>query len=430
MKIAGSFRERVAWTLGARGISIVVALLSSIVTARWLGPEGRGILVTLSVITGMALQFGNLGLHSGNVYFVAREPERTGSILGNTLWLSVGLGLAAGLATLGVAWARPDWLVGIPYALILVTVLVLPFQFMILFFQNTLLGMHQVAAFNLLEIGQRIVAFLMIATYLIGFSGGASGTVVLLALVGSVGGIASVVLAARRAPIRLGFDAPLFGRMIRYGGRVYLACLFSFLVIRSDLLLVNYFLGTSSAGVYSIAAQIADVLLLVPVTIGMILMPRIAAGAPENSEAVTARVTRHAALIMSLLCGAAFVLVGPVVDVLYGAPFREAIAATRWLLPGIWALGINGILMNHYAGRGLPWVAVVTPFCGLVVNVTLNLVLIPSIGLVGAAAASTVAYALMFCIAMITFVRSGKAGLRETIFMPAGEVVGLLRLRA
>ncbi len=429
MKFFDTFRGRVTMTLSARGVAIGVALVSSVITSRWLGPEGRGVLMTLSVITGIALQFGNMGLHSGNVYFAAREPDARGRILGNTLWLSIALGLATGFLALGVAAARPDWVAGIPMALILVTVAALPFQFMIFFFQNTLLGMDEVKAFNLFEIGQRVLAFLLVAVYLTVLAGGAAGTVVLLSIVGVLGGIGSAVYCRLRVPFVWGFDRQLFLRMIRYGGKVYLACLFSFMVIRSDLLLVNYYLGTASAGVYSIAAQIADVLLLVPVTVGMILLPRIAAAGTEDPEAVTARVTRHAALIMSVLCIAAFFLVGPVVRLLYGQPFEGAIEPTRWLLAGVWAIGLNGILMNHFAGKGLPWGIVAIPLAGLALNVGLNVTLIPSFGLVGAAAASTAAYMLMFGLALTWFVRSGSAGLRDTILIPADEIAGLFESR-
>ena len=75
--MALDFRGRVALTLAGRGTTIGLGLISSVVTARWLGPEGRGVLATLGVVTGLALQFGNPGLHTGNVYFVAREPRRT-----------------------------------------------------------------------------------------------------------------------------------------------------------------------------------------------------------------------------------------------------------------------------------------------------------------------------------------------------------------
>jgi O-antigen/teichoic acid export membrane protein len=213
--------------------------------------------------------------------------------------------------------------------------------------------------------------------------------------------------------------------MMRYGGRVWVSCLLSFLVIRSDLLLVNYFRGTAEAGVYSIAVQIADTLLLLPVTIGMILLPRVAAESEGRQDEVTARVLRHTALFLGALVVAAFVLVGPVVRLLYGPGFEGAIAATRCLLPGIFALGLNGVLMNHFSGRGMPPVTLLAPLAGVLINVALNLVVVPRFGIRGAATTSSAAYILMLVLCLGAFLRRGRVGLRRSLVPGAAEIAGL-----
>ena len=271
------FRGKVALTLVGRGFVTGIGLVSSVITARTLGPEGRGLLAALSVITGLSLQFGNPGLHTGNVYVVSRQPERTWSVLGNTLFVSWGAGTLAAIVACAAALLRPAWFPGIPFPLVALTAAVLPFQFMILLYQNTLLGMGETTAFNLFEVGNKVVTFALLAAWLLVLGGGATGAAVLFAGMAVMYGSVSALYCHRRVPFRPVFDRALFGEMIRYGGRAYLACLLAFLVIRSDLLLVNFFLGTAEAGVYSITVQIADTLLLLPVTIGMILLPRVAA---------------------------------------------------------------------------------------------------------------------------------------------------------
>jgi O-antigen/teichoic acid export membrane protein len=421
-----AFKERVGLTLLGRGATIGIGLLSSIVTARYLGPDGRGVLAALSVITGLALQFGNPGLHTGNVYFVARDPRRAAAVLGNTFVVSVGAGLLFGAAAVLCAWARPGWFPGLPFGLIVLTSAVLPFQFMILLYQNTLLGLGEVKAFNVFEVGNKAAIFALLAIYLAAFGGGPAGAVVLFAVMGVLFGASSALYCARRVPFRPVLDRDLFVEMIRYGARVYASCLLSFLVIRSDVLLVNYFRGVGETGVYSIAVQVADTLLLLPVTVGMILLPRVAAELRDRQEGITARVLRHTALLMTLLCGAAFVLVDPVVRLLYGPGFEGAIRATRCLLPGVWALGLNGVLMNHFGGQGMPAVTIVGPFMGLILNLSLNLAVVPRFGIVGAAVASSAAYALMLAASLLAFVRRGRVRLRDSLLLRADDVRLLL----
>jgi O-antigen/teichoic acid export membrane protein len=423
------FKGQVAMTLVARGAVVGVGLLSSVVTARWLGPDGRGLLATLSVITGLALQFGNPGLHSGNVYVVARRPERTSDVLGNTLLVSIAAGVLAAILACAAAALRPLWFPGIPYALIALTAAVLPFQFMTFLFQNTLLGMQRTAAFNLFEVGNKILTFGALFVWLVFLRGGAPGAAVLFAALAVLCGTASALYCARVVPFGWRFDRALFSEMIRYGGRAYLACLLAFLVIRSDMLLVNYFLGTREAGVYSIAVQIADTILLLPVTIGMILMPRIAGTADGREDETTARVLRHAAVLLGGLCLAAAIAVGPVVRLLYGPAFAGAILATRLLLPGILALGLNGVLMNHFGGRGMPPVTAWSPLLGLLVNVGLNLVMVPRYGIAGASLTSTLAYGLMFAVSLTAFRRGGRVGFRESLLVGGDDLRTLLGAR-
>jgi len=424
--MALAFRGRVAVTLVGRGVTVALGLASSVMTARTLGPEGRGILATLSVLTGLSLQFGNPGLHTGNVYFVSKQPHRTAGVLGNTLIVSLVAGCLAAVVAVALAALRPGWFPGIPRPLILLTAAVLPFQFMILLYQNTLLGLQEIAAFNLFEVGNKILTVALLAAWLLLLGGGAPGAVVLFSAMAVLFGTASALYCARRVPFRPRFDGALFAEMIRYGARVYVACLLAFLVIRSDMLLVNYFRGTAEAGVYSIAVQIADTLLLLPVTIGMILMPRIAGDQGERPEEITARVLRHTALLMTLLVGAAAAVVSPVVRLLYGHGFEGAILTTWCLLPGVWALGLNGVLMNHFSARGMPPVTMAAPFVGLVLNVALNVAIVPRFGIAGAALTSSAAYAIMLAFSLAAFLRDGRVGWRRTLLLGREEVRGLL----
>jgi O-antigen/teichoic acid export membrane protein len=161
----------------------------------------------------------------------------------------------------------------------------------------------------------------------------------------------------------------------------------------------------------------------------MILLPRIAGTAEERQDEVTARVLRHTALLLGGICVAAALLVGPVVRLLYGEAFEGAVLATRLLLPGILALGLNGVLMNHFGGSGMPPVTTWSPLLGLVVNVGLNLVMVPRYGIAGASLTSSLAYALMFAVSLAAFRRGGRVGFRESLLFGGNDLRMLLGAR-
>jgi O-antigen/teichoic acid export membrane protein len=104
------------------------------------------------------------------------------------------------------------------------------------------------------------------------------------------------------------------------------------------------------------------------------------------------------ALLLALLGGRLLIRLA------YGGAFDPAFTAVVWLLPGIGCMAVNMVFMNFLASCGMPLVAVYSPLVALVVNVALNLALIPRMGFAGAALASSVAYALMLLIS-VAYVR-------------------------
>src|SRR5436305_14851399 len=69
----GSFASGVAVTFATRLLILLCIVGSSVVVARWLGPEGTGALAVLNVTVALALQLGSVGLTSATTYFVAKD---------------------------------------------------------------------------------------------------------------------------------------------------------------------------------------------------------------------------------------------------------------------------------------------------------------------------------------------------------------------
>jgi hypothetical protein len=79
------FVRKVAETFLTRILLIGIGLITSVIVARVLGPEGRGLYAVAATIAAMGVQLGNLGLHASNTYYVAQKPELLPFLMGNTL---------------------------------------------------------------------------------------------------------------------------------------------------------------------------------------------------------------------------------------------------------------------------------------------------------------------------------------------------------
>ncbi len=146
--------SQVALTFFTRGARLLASLVASIITARALGPEGRGEYFLVITISALILQFANLGLASSNTYLVARNPSLLPSLLGNSVVVSFVVG---GLAAVGVAvWLAVTSVFPIDPLTLAPIIVLAPVTLFYLLGSNLLVGIGRLTAYNLIEGGSTV----------------------------------------------------------------------------------------------------------------------------------------------------------------------------------------------------------------------------------------------------------------------------------
>lgn len=402
------FVQKVVETFGTRLLLIAVSLVTGVIVTRTLGPEGRGFYATAVAVGAIGVQFGNLGLHASNTYYVAQDRSRLAALFGNSLLVSLGVGGFV-VALAGCLFAVWPQLAPLHGPLLTLALLWIPLGLAYLLLQNLLLGIQEVRAYNTTELGTRLLTVGLLALVI---WGGAvtPERVFAVSLIAMVVGIALVGWRLRgQVAERVRWSWKLFRQGVRYGFKAYLAAFFAYLVLRVDLLMVKQMLGAEQAGYYSLAANMAELVGLLPVSIGALLFPKLAA---MPDETVRWRYARKTALVVgALMVGlvvVAVLFVRPVVSLLYGTAFLPAAPAFVWLAPAIVTLAVNTIFMNYFAAGGMPPVTVVSPGLAAMVNIALNWWLLPQLGIVGASLSSVVAYSLMLLMSLIYLYRQNR----------------------
>ena len=69
-----------------------LSFVSSIIIARVLGPEGRGLFSIVIMIPTMTVAMTNMGINVSNVFFIGKNKDPIGSIVGNALFYSLLVG--------------------------------------------------------------------------------------------------------------------------------------------------------------------------------------------------------------------------------------------------------------------------------------------------------------------------------------------------
>jgi O-antigen/teichoic acid export membrane protein len=198
----------------------------------------------------------------------------------------------------------------------------------------------------------------------------------------------------------------LFTGNLGYSIRGYVAAFFSFVALRLDLLLIQYLLGVKESGYYSVAVSLTDVLYMLPVTVGTILFPKLSGMSDDVQRwKYSKKVVSIVAVLMIGIAIVALFAARPLIITLYGIAFEPAIAAFIWLLPGIVLLSVSSLLMNYLAAIGMPPVVMYSSALAALLNIGLNLKLIPVFGIVGASVSMTVSAATMLTIGVAYIVR-------------------------
>jgi len=399
------FSTQVAWTFATRVLMIFNSLAAGIIIAHWLGAEGVGQLAVINVAVATLVQLGSFGLPSSSAYFIAQDQARFRAAALNSLMFALGVGLTLALALSVTASWRPEWFGLNSASLIRIAAVSIPFQLITLIGLNTFLAVGKIREFNILDLLSQSFVFINAVCVWLLVKGNLetliwwnTTTSVLVSLL-----IAGLLVISAKSLVQSKWraDIALLRRMITYGLKFHISILAGAIIIRADLLVVNHFRGAAEAGVYSVASQFALLLMLLPGVIATLLFPRITTEQDARGE-TTCAVTRYTAFIMFICCLAA-VPVSLLLPFIYGAAFYDATGLLWILLPGVYLIGLESVLVQHFNALGLPRAIPLYWIVTLALNLVLVFALVPRFGAQGAAIASTISYAAIFSLVALHF---------------------------
>jgi O-antigen/teichoic acid export membrane protein len=166
-----------------------------------------------------------------------------------------------------------------------------------------------------------------------------------------------------------------------------------FLALRADRLIIAVVAGTHSLGVFAIALAIPETLRILPKAVSQVIADRVRSGVDQ--VAMARRHARRFVVLHSLLLTIAFLVGWLLLPVVFGEGFRDARDVLLIVVVAEAVLTVHlmqqALLVGfgHPSGIGIPQVA------GATVMVALDLVLIPAWGIQGAAWACLLGYSTL-----------------------------------
>ncbi len=352
------------------------------------------------------MQMGNLGLHASNTYYVAKDRNILAALIGNSLLISLVFGACASCLVWIVLLKWPS-LTPIQGRLLTLALIWIPVGLAYLLLQNLLLGVLEITKYNQIELLTKLLGLVLLGA-LIGARKPGVETTFLTGLVALAAGLVWVLCRLLRLAGQMPWpEISLLKGHLGLGFRAYLAAFLAFLVLRIDLLLVKYLMSTADAGYYSIAATMADSVVILPTVVASMLFPRLSAMANVTQKWNLAwKTALLMGLVMLPVVLVALALAKPVVRIFFGPAFMPSVPAFVWLLPGIFFLGIETVLVQFLNSMGFPKIVIGGWVICCVANIALNLWAIPAYGIVGASVVSSICYTLI-CIVVILIIVKG-----------------------
>jgi O-antigen/teichoic acid export membrane protein len=404
----GQLVRNIGSTLVTRVAVMLVALASSILLARLLGPEGRGVFALLLLVPSLATSLGLLGFEQANAVYAGLEPRGRRILVWQSVAVALGVGGALAAAAIAyVLLGAPGFsaLATAPRALVVLLLATIPARMLVEYWSAVLRGMNRIRTLNLFEIACKLAPFVGVVVLVWALDLGVAGAAWsdAAASVGAAVAIA-LVLKTLGAWGRPTWDSKLWWRVATFAIPVHAGTIAAYFNYRVDEFIVAAFLPIEALGLYAIAVGLAERIWIISGSVATVLLPHLT-NRRAGDATVSAAICRHVVIWTGAACIVVAAIVDPVITVLFGRSFAGAAQPLRWLLPGIFTLSIGKVLVAELLVRERPRYTVWASGAAVVANVVGNLLLVPRIGIPGAAIASSVSYSILSAILVVCYLR-------------------------
>ena len=399
-------------------LGMVSALVAATITARALGPAGKGYYSSLLLLGGLVVQVFSAGLGEAAIVLAGRGRASLQDAVSATMAALLPLAVAScGFLYVAGRIAVPDSTGGsgtllLACAMVAVNVL---YNTAVSFLVAEEKVMPVAAVAILAAVLSTTLLWILVVPVDLGPAGAMLGGMLASVLAVTV----TVVLLVRSGlSLRPRVGLPYLRRAARFGAALQFSNLLVQLSARLDLVLVYRLSAPADAGDYSIALTVGALVGSVPLALAYAAFPRLALVDDTEARSLTARVFRMG---VTAAVGTACLLavVTPVaVRVVFGDAFAGAVAPTLLLIPAGVLWSGQWLLCRAAAARGVPRPLLVSFGISFAVMVALDIALIGAAGSVGAGLASLIASGVGLAIAARHYHRQGWDG---RAFVPTAE---------
>jgi O-antigen/teichoic acid export membrane protein len=380
-----------ARTLSFSILASIVAVLTGIVVAKGLGPAGKGIFAGVQLAqSGLIAATGGIG--AGITYLLTKQKRPLGELIGALAALTITVSFVAWLL-LGL-WGLHF---GVNTTVVIVA-LIVPASIILSWQPYYFMGLGRITNLNFQSLGLAVGTLITVAIAIFALHLGINGALAVrcLCIYVAAGVVVAHALRLGGHISKLDFGEN-FRQLVKFGSSSGLGTLLGFFNSRLDSLILIALLGASGFGVYSIAVAAGELLFLISRAVNTATSNAIGSLDRQASAAMTAKAARTTKFVMALVALPLITIAPPLIPLVYGARFEQAGVAMMILLPGVVVFAGTGAISSFLSFQmGRPIVLVYFSLVTVTIEAVSCLLLIPRLGMNGAAIGSSFTY---FCAA-------------------------------
>ena len=407
MKTFGLIFKNMGFLFVSDLITRLLSFVLFIAIARVLGQEGLGNYSFIFAFTGIFFVLNDFGISTLFLREGSRNPERIQHYFKNAATMKLFFGL---LAIIVVA-------IAINFAQVTGELrTAVYFAAFALFFSNLkelFLAVFQVRQQMFFVGVSRVVEIFLIVLlglYAINSGHGLIGLILALLTAHFVVFLISVFACARLIKISLGFDFDFQKKFLKTSLPFWFTALFMTISFRTDTVMIQLISGAAETGIYNSSFRLLEALYFIPLAVISAVFPAMSR-LHKTDKVLLTRLYRkmfYYLLAIALPMGiGTMILADRIILFLYGAQFAEAGFVLQILIlaeVAMFLYGITAYLLNAIDRQLL---FTLTAAGAAILNVAMNLVLIPKFSYIGAAVSTVVT---SFFVLVLLFYLAGKNG--------------------
>ncbi len=415
----GNFKNNVSLTFSSNIFKFLIGIGTSAILARALGPEGKGLYALSLLLPALLITFSNMGIGPSTIYFTSKKTYSLKAIYGANIVFASSISVFAFISgLLIIRFFSYKLFPSVPVEYLFAALFLIPVQIFFVFFINILLGLQKFKQYNFFMILQSLILFFLIFSFLKGFNLSIKHAIIatIISFIAGTGTLLPQIHKHTGKP-EFSFKNNIIRNFAVYGLKSYTGNIFAFLHYRIDQFIINILLNPAAVGFYSISAAFSEKILIISQSAATVVFPRISSETDKKRLKEFTPMICRTVLLLTLLSAIIIAVSGKwIIVFFFSEKFMDSVLPFRILLIGTVVMAGAKILANDIAGRGKPEINTYITIGSVFLNIILNLFLIPSFGIVGAAWATVISYLSFYIAIVLIYVRISGNQISDVVF--------------